>query len=909
MSKDVKLDVFLEHQTKKEQRITEEKKETPPSKPKKSAKDKINDLLSKYSKISYINTGRNLLLLGVEYNSDKNRAMMKFYDIKEKQIKLLLDSTNHKPYFITDINKEILTPRINKDSRVIDIKEIEKYNALKFKTEKMVKITVSDPLAVGGKRGLRESIGISHSWEAWIPYHLNYIYDRRLWPGMIYDVINGIPNLTPVEKIEEGILQAVDPNLRDLARKYINIFSVEIPLVDFIALDIEVAGGGKFPQMDHPKAPIIAVSFTKVTVNDERPTEEYYVFLLRFRDLNEDNLGKIQNITNSENGYAYGKLNVNGKIINLRIYSDERHLLLDTFNEIYNIPLLITFNGDNFDLRYIYKRALELGIAKELIPFRIISKGAIKEAQMLFGVHIDLYKFFSNAAIKSYAFANIYESTSLETISTALLGIGKRYTHLKFVEKLSYSELAAYCWWDSFLTAKLFMYDDWLPWRLLIILSRITRLPVRELSRRGVSAWIESWFYAEHRDRGYLIPNRDELDKKESKIRNLGLHLPPVIKGKSYRGAIVFEPKKGIWFNVWVLDFASIYPTIIKVHNISYETVCCPHDECKSNKVSNLPVWICTKKRGIASELVGFIRDVRVNYFKKMLKEGPPKKRPFYNVIQGALKVLINASYGVFGAEHFPFFSLTVAELITAIGREKVLSIAKKAKEMELNVIYGDTDSIFIYNPEKEKIRELIEWSEHVLKVDLDVDKIYRYVAFSERKKNYFGILNDGSVDIKGLLVKKRNTPEFLKNEFKEVLKILGDVHNENELENAKKKIEEIIINTIKKLRRKEIPLEDLAFRVQITKPISEYVKTTPQHVKAAKKLKRKVLPGEIISFVKTKDGVAPLEIANIENIDWSKYEEYTQSVFDQLLDALGMSINEIISKAKGVVDISKFFE
>ena len=45
MSKDVKLDVFLEHQTKKEQRITEEKKETPPSKPKKSAKDKINDLL------------------------------------------------------------------------------------------------------------------------------------------------------------------------------------------------------------------------------------------------------------------------------------------------------------------------------------------------------------------------------------------------------------------------------------------------------------------------------------------------------------------------------------------------------------------------------------------------------------------------------------------------------------------------------------------------------------------------------------------------------------------------------------------------------------------------------------------------------------------------------------------------
>ncbi|RLE72549.1 MAG: hypothetical protein DRZ80_07120, partial [Thermoprotei archaeon] len=103
--------------------------------------------------------------------------------------------------------------------------------------------------------------------------------------------------------------------------------------------------------------------------------------------------------------------------------------------------------------------------------------------------------------------------------------------------------------------------------------------------------------------------------------------------------------------------------------------------------------------------------------------------------------------------------------------------------------------------------------------------------------------------------------------------------------------------------------LEDLAFKVQLTKPISEYVKTTPQHVQAARKLRREVRPGEIIAYVKTRDGVAPIELKpRLSEIDWNKYIEFTKSVFEQLLDALGMSFSEIESKAKGVRDLSSFW-
>ena len=256
---------------------------------------------------------------------------------------------------------------------------------------------------------------------------------------------------------------------------------------------------------------------------------------------------------------------------------------------------------------------------------------------------------------------------------------------------------------------------------------------------------------------------------------------------------------------------------------------------------------------------------------------------------------------------------MPVAESITAIGRHKILAVAEKAKEMNLDVIYGDTDSLFIHNPDPNAIRELIEWTNNELKVDLEVDKVYVFVSFSERKKNYFGLLTDGNLDIKGLLGKKRNTPEFLKREFRNILEILKTVRTPEDMEKAKKEIEEKIIEIYQKLAKGMYNLEDLAFKVMISKPIEKYTKTTPEHVKAAKKLRRQVKPGEIIAYVKCRDGPWPIEILKKDprwkyKIDLEKYIEFTTSVFDQLLDALGIRIEELEKRARGVAEISTFF-
>lgn len=915
------LDVFF-----RKQEELEDKKEAP--RPRKTVSESIKDLelkaIEELSKVALKSrektTSDRAFLLSVDYDPDTNRAVMKFYDLTAHEAFIVRDNTGHRPYFLSDLPKEEimrLASTHGLKGSIIDIEEIEKYNPILDETVKLNKIVVKTPQDVGGgggRKGLRTIIGEDHSWEAHIKYYLCYLYDNKnLWPSAIHSLSDGEIKLRRDEvTLPSKIFEAIDKKFEDLIRKYVPIVMQEIPIVNFLALDIEVdAPPQKLPDFRNPKDRILAISL--VWYNETTRDFEGEVYLLRTsRRGTERNLAGIR-LEREDAGRAIGYLEVNNKKVRVYLYTSERLMIIDVFKKLWETPLLVTFNGDNFDLNYLYVRAKQLGIDPKLIPFNIRRTAELIVAESKPGVHIDLYKYFANGAIKTYVFKDMYETVSLDELAHVLLNERKLYLEVDF-EKMSLEEIAKYNWWDAYLTARLLAFNDWLPWRIMVILSRITRYPLKDISRRGVSSWISNWFYSEMRDRDWLIPNEKDFEIKKSSM-NLAPRPSPIIKGKKYRGAVVFQPKAGIWFNVYVLDFASIYPTIIKVHNISFETVLCPHIECQKNKVVDLNYWVCTKRSGLTSLLVGFIRDLRVNYYKKIAKkEKNPTLRALYSAIQSALKVLINASYGVFGAENFSLYFLPVAESITAIGRHKILAVAEKAKEMNLDVIYGDTDSIFIYNPPEESIEKLIEWASKELKVDLEVDKRYVFVAFSGRKKNYFGLLIDGSLDIKGLLGKKRNTPEFLKREFANVLEILRNVRSPEDMAEAKKKIGEKIVSIYRKLAKGEYSLEELAFKVMISKPIEKYVKTTPEHVKAAKKLQklRTVYPGEIIAYVKCRDGPWPIELLKNDRywrkkVDLEKYFEYTRSVFDQLLDALGMKIEELEKKARGIAELSSF--
>jgi DNA polymerase I len=254
--------------------------------------------------------------------------------------------------------------------------------------------------------------------------------------------------------------------------------------------------------------------------------------------------------------------------------------------------------------------------------------------------------------------------------------------------------------------------------------------------------------------------------------------------------------------------------------------------------------------------------------------------------------IVTHNSYGVLGASHFPLYCAPAAESVTAVGRYAITETIEKAEEIGVTVLYGDTDSLFLDRPTKEQLKQLIEYSEKELRVELDVEKEYRYVALSSRKKNYLGVSKDGQVDIKGLTGKKRNTPFFLQVAFMEMIDILRQVRDPDGFTSAKERILRLAREKLTMLERREFNVEDLAIRVQLTKNLEAYTKTTPQHVKAAKQLRdagKEVTAGDIIAFVKTTGGVKPVAQATTQDIDVSKYKDLVKSTFEQVLDALGV--------------------
>ena len=128
------------------------------------------------------------------------------------------------------------------------------------------------------------------------------------------------------------------------------------------------------------------------------------------------------------------------------------------------------------------------------------------------------------------------------------------------------------------------------------------------------------------------------------------------------------------------------------------------------------------------------------------------------------------------------------------------------------------------------------------------------------------------------------------------------------EFEEAKKEIKQIIRDRYLQLKQRrwgETP-EELAFHVVLGKPLKEYKKTTPQHVKAARELEKmgyEMKTGDLISYVKVIKGVKPVQIATNSEIDVDKYVAYLQSTFDQIIDALGLDFEEII----GLTKLSRF--
>jgi len=816
------------------------------------------------------------------FNRNRKQASLLFLDARTNEIFRWADTTGHKPYLLTDASIEEAEKLLGDFEYYAGCETIKKQDVINNRFVELTKVYSTNPGVIGSSAGrasfrtVLENAGYN-VWEGDKLYKYCYAYDNSMIFWMPYWVSkNSVkPYVSPrtlrrIEEVDRAIFSNIERNR--MIEFFIELFETDVPDVRVCALDIEVEPNEKnqVPDAEAPNERVICVSFA---FDDGRKI----IYYLEREEIEEK------------------PFTIDGAVV--KKFKKEETLLKECFALIRTVPIVLTFNGDSFDLKYLANRAYMLGFKRFDVP--LWTKRNISETDVTTGIHIDLYRFFKKNSIKNYAFKGKYNRFGLNDISNALLGKTK-IEHETPIRYMEYEDLCRYCLQDSLLTLELATFNNRVVLNLLIALARISNIPIEKICRTQISTWIKGLIQNWLCKHNILVPRPEEVRNRST------ITTTATIKGKQYEGAYVMKPKSGVYFDVVVVDFSSLYPSEIQERNICFTTVDCEHEECKSNIVPGTGHHICTKRKGILSDVCGGLKDLRIYWYKKQSREYPDEKtRSVYLVFSEAIKVFINAMYGVFAAEAFGMYSPGIAECVAAFGRYDINRIIEKSRELGMEPIYCDTDSLFVYKPDRSKLEELKKWSVDILKLKLSEDYVFKYVCFSHRKKNYVGITVDGKIIIKGLTGKKSHTPEMFKRKFNEVLSILkNEIDTPEDFEEAKDKIISIVEDGYNDIVSKNVEPEDLAVKMVLGKPIDEYL-VNSQIVKAAKILVEngyEVSAGDVISFVKANNeqGVIPLQLADKSSINVKSYCKDYKSMMVQILEPLGIEFDyDILKKVR----------
>ncbi|WP_028951109.1 DNA polymerase domain-containing protein [Sulfurihydrogenibium subterraneum] len=390
----------------------------------------------------------------------------------------------------------------------------------------------------------------------------------------------------------------------------------------------------------------------------------------------------------------------------------------------------------------------------------------------------------------------------------------------------------------------------------IIELSRISSLPVQKLARSAIGTPITSMEMKKAFQQGYLIPYRKSISEDTKTAKELM---------KIDKGGLTYRPIKGIHENVAELDFFSMYPSIILNYNLSYETINCKHSECKT-RLPYVNYRVCTKKLGIVPQVLRFLLLRR-----KKLKQLKEEKR------QIALKWLLVVSFGYLGYKNAIFGRIESHEATTAIGRMMLLSAKEVAEREGYKFLHGLTDSIWVYKENvnqldyknlEEKINKVINKkfkgiAKENIGFKINLEGIYDWIVFLSSKlddisvpNRYYGKFKNGELKIRGIEIRRHDTPDFIKDYQEEVLNILRTAKNKKELLDKRQLIDQITEKYRNMLENGDIKIEKLVVVKRNSKEVFEYQKRTDISETVGTLVKEgiKVNPGEKINIIYVKE-------------------------------------------------------
>lgn len=561
--------------------------------------------------------------------------------------------------------------------------------------------------------------------------------------------------------------------------------------------------------------------------------------------------------------------------------------------ETYKPDIITGYYSDAFDLPYIATRAeknnITLPLGLDYSEMQIDKRGDVN-TKITGIVHLDIFQFISRI------FATTLETPTydLDSVSKELLDQTKEHIDIETLHEVFDShpeKLDQFCEYnlkDSQLTHELAV--SILP--NIIEIVKAVGLPLYDISRMSFSQLVEWYLIQRTKDFNELIPNKPEHEELRAR------------RASTFKGAFVIKPQPGLYENLVVLDFRSLYPSIIVTHNISPETLNCSCCEGKDVAPGEKD-WFCKKKKGFISTVIeGLItRRMRIKEITKT------KDSKILFARQYALKTIANAMYGYLGFFMARWYCLECAQSITAYGRHYIQELIEKAKEENFKILYGDTDSVFLALDSKtrEETNKFVD--EFNLKLpefmELELEGYYPKGIFVSAKMGAFGakkkyalLSENGSIKITGFGTVRRNISKIAKDTQEEVLRIILKEDNTEKAFN-------LVRLTIDKVKQKKIAMQDMVIYTRLQKNIAEYESIGP-HVAVAKRLQQKgydVGPGTMIRYIVSSTGEKIRDKARLpEEIEKGDYdtEYYINNqiipVVEKIFEVLGYSKEDLMA-------------
>jgi DNA polymerase II len=579
---------------------------------------------------------------------------------------------------------------------------------------------------------------------------------------------------------------------------------------------------------------------------------------------------------------------------NAESFADERSLLI-RFKEIihnYDPDIITGWNLINFDFKVLRDKFREhkidfvLGRADWQCEIRIYDS-FLKDATADFPgrMVLDAMHLLKTSFVRLTDYK--LQTAAREILQESKLNVFDDLDKGSEIEKL-YKEqpqkLIEYNLKDSELVYKILEKK-----RIIDLTVQRSLLTGMQLDRVKASiASLDNLYISETLKKGYVCPSSSGNDRTAR-----------------IKGGFVRESTPGIYDYINVFDFKSLYPSIMRTFNID-PLAFIPkemHNEFNEEDVIISPNGAWFKRQH------GLLPDIL-----QRLWEQRDRAKKDKNIEQSyAVKITMNSFFGVLANPICRFYSLDMANAITHFGQAIVKKSADIAEESGYNVIYGDTDSIFVETKaenfeEAKKVGDIMQdkinsfWQAHAEEkrinnyLELQFEKTYiRFLMPRIRgtdlgaKKRYAGLqIKEGKevMDFTGLEFVRRDWTAISK---KFQLELIDRIFHKREVVEYIK----AFVSDLKKGKYDDL----LVYRKAIRKDLQKYTKTTPPHVKAARKLDK--VTSSIIAYVMTTDGPEPLQKRE-HKLDYDHYiEKQIKPIADSVLVFFDRNFDDLLTDTK----------